>query len=80
MMDIMLEVQVVRQHGAAVECQAAGTQWGGVESAEVGGLEITPAIELAGHQLLAGVMPTHPPHATPSTCIPWVPLWDKHSS
>ena len=67
MMDIMLDVQVVCQHGAAVECQAAGKQWKGVESAEVGALEMTPAIKLAGHQLLAGVIPTHPPHATPST-------------
>ena len=47
MVYIMLDVQVVGQHGAAAKGKPTGAQWGGDLSAEVGGLVMAPAIQLA---------------------------------
>ena len=60
-----------------VRPQEQSEEWGGDLSAEVGGLVMTPAIQLAGDQLLAGVMPTHPPHARLGPSAQWVPFWYK---
>ena len=58
MMHIVLDVQVVSQDCTTIKGQATGTEWGGDLSTKVGGLVMTPAIQLAGDQLLARVMPT----------------------
>ena len=77
MMHIVLDVQVVSQGRTTTKCQATGAEWGGDLSAEVGGLVMTPAIQLAGDQLLAGVMSTHPPHAALGPLAQWIPLRHK---
>ena len=46
-------------------------------SAEVGGLVMAPAVQLARNQLLAGAMPTHPPHAGLGPSAQWIPLRHK---
>ena len=84
-MHIVHDVQVVSQSCTAVKGQATEREWGGDLSTEVGGLVMTPAIQLAGDQLLAGVMPTHPPHVRLGPSVQWVPLqykdtlWTAHS-
>ena len=77
MMHVVLDVQVVSQGYTTIKGQAPGTEWGGDLSAEVGGLVMTPAIQLAGDQLLAGIMPTHPPHARLGPSVQWVLLQYK---
>ena len=47
MVYIMLDVQVVGQHGAAVKGQPTGAHWEGDLPAKVGGLVMAPAIQLA---------------------------------
>ena len=85
MVHIVLDVQVVIQGCTATEHQATGAEWGGDLSAKVGGLVMTPAIQLAEDQLLAGVMPTCPPHAGLGPLAQWIPfqhkdtLWVTHS-
>ena len=77
MVDIVLDVQVVSQGDAATKCDTAGAEWGGDLSTEVGGLVMAPTIQLAGNQLLAGAMPTHPPHAGLGPSVQWIPLQYK---
>ena len=77
MVHIVLDVQVVSQGHTATEHLATGAEWGGDLSTEVGGLVMTPAIQLAGDQLLAGAMPTHPPHAGLGPLAQWIPLQHK---
>ena len=74
MMYIVLDVQVVSQGRTATKSDAAGTEWGGDLSTKVGGLIMAPAIQLVRDQLLAGAMPTHPPHAGLGLSVQWVPL------
>ena len=77
MVYIVLDVQVVSQGCTATKGDATGTEWGGDLSAKVGGLVMAPAIQLARNQLLAGAMPTHPPHAVLGPSAQWIPLWHK---
>ena len=77
MVYIVLDVQVVSQGSTAAKGYATGTEWGGDLSAEMGGLVMAPAIQLARNQLLAGAMPTHPPHAGLGPSVQWIPLWHK---
>ena len=76
-MYVVLDVQVVSQGHTTAEHKATGAEWGGDLSAEVGGLVMAPAVQLAGDQLLAGAMPTHPPHAGLGPFAQWVPLQYK---
>ena len=76
-MYVVLDVQVVSQGHATIESEAAGAEWGGDLSIEVGGLVMAPAVQLARDQLLAGVMPIHPPHAGLGPFAQWVPLQYK---
>ena len=77
MVDIVLNAQVVSQGHTTIESDPTGTEWRGNLFAEVGGLVIAPAIQLAWNQLLAGAMPTHPPHAGLGPSAQWICLWHK---
>ena len=56
MVYIVPDLQVVSQGGTAAKGQTTGAEWGG-------DLVMVPAIKLTGNQLVAGTMPTYPPHA-----------------
>ena len=77
MMYVVLDVQVVSRGHTTAQCKATGTEWGGDLSTEVGVLVMTPGLLMAGDQLLAGVMSTHPPHAGLGPFLQWVPLQYK---
>ena len=47
MVDIVLDVQVVSQGHTAIKSYPTVTEWGGDLSAEVGGLVMAPAVQLA---------------------------------